>query len=128
MRLTDSLLKYMADLTERYCEQCSMETPFLWFTTREVKDAPASWTKGRRTSAYHYYGVTYHGANAVFINVRLHKTRKSIQNTVSHELVHLRFPYLSHGIEFDKKTNQIIKGKVFPPYKGKIERGETTCH
>ncbi len=128
MKLTDSLLDYIADYTEKFCRQLSMEPPYLWFTTREVKDAPIEWTQGRRTSAYKYYGVAYPNADAVFLNIRVMKGRKIVKGVIAHELVHVRFPYLSHGEEFERKIKQILQGRKFPPYKGKEQRRKIICH
>ena len=42
---------------------------------------------------------------------------KSLENTIVHELIHMRFPYMSHGKRFNKLIRQGLKGKSFLPYK-----------
>ena len=86
-------------------------------TTKEVLEMPKEITAGRRTTAYKYYGVSYMLHNLVFINVKKIPDEKALDNTIAHELVHLRFPYLAHGKRFNKYVRQVLKGKTFPPYK-----------
>ena len=78
---------------------------------------PKNMTEGRRTSAYKYYGVSYLLHNLIFINVRKIPDEKTLENTIVHELIHMRFPYLSHGKRFNKLVRQGLRGKTFPPYK-----------
>ena len=84
--------------------------------TKEVLDAPKEMTEGRRTSAYKYYGVSYLQHNLVFINVRKIPDEKTLENTIVHELIHMRFPYLAHGKRFNKLVRQGLRGKTFSPY------------
>jgi len=81
---------------------------------------PKEMTEGRRTSAYKYYGVAYLEHNLVFINVRKTPDDKTLENTLVHELIHLRFPYLSHGKRFNKLVRQGLRGKTFLPYRKRI--------
>ena len=95
----------------------SIQEPKVLFTTKEVLDMPKEITEGRRTSAYKYYGVSYLQENLIFINVRKIPDEKSLENTIVHELIHMRFPYMSHGKRFNKLIRQGLKGKSFLPYK-----------
>ena len=78
---------------------------------------PKEMTEGRRNSAYKYYGVSYLEHNLVFINVRKTPDDKTLENTLVHELIHLRFPYLAHGKRFNKLVRQGLRGKTFLPYR-----------
>ena len=100
-----------------YANRFSIPEPKVLFTTKEVLEMPKEMTEGRRTSAYKYYGVSYMQENLIFINVRKISDEKSLDNTIVHELVHMRFPYLSHGRRFNKLVRQGLRGKIFPPYK-----------
>ena len=100
-----------------YSKRFSIPEPQILLSTKEVLDMPKEKTAGRRTSAYKYYGVAYMQENLVFINVRKIEDEKSLDNTIVHELIHMRFPYLSHGKRFNKLVRQGIKGKSFPPYR-----------
>jgi hypothetical protein len=100
-----------------YSTRFSIPEPKILLTTKEVLDAPREITEGRRTSAYKYYGVSYLRHNLVFINVRKIPDDKTLENTIVHELIHLRFPYLSHGKRFNRLVRQGLRGKTFLPYR-----------
>ena len=100
-----------------YSNRFSIPEPRVLFTTKEVLEMPKEVTEGRRTSAYKYYGVSYMLENLIFINVRKIPDEKLMENTIVHELIHMRFPYLSHGRRFNKLIRQGLRGKTFPPYK-----------
>jgi len=100
-----------------YSSRFSIPEPKVLLTTKEVLNMPKEMTEGRRTSAYKYYGVSYLQHNLVFINVRKILDDKTLENTIVHELIHLRFPYLAHGKRFNKLVRQGLRGKTFLPYR-----------
>jgi hypothetical protein len=100
-----------------YSNRFSISEPKILLTTKEVLDAPKEMTEGRRTSAYKYYGVAYLEHSLVFINVRKTPDEKTLDNTIVHELIHMRFQYLAHGKRFNKLVRQGLRGKTFPPYR-----------
>jgi hypothetical protein len=100
-----------------YSNRFSITEPKILLTTKEVLEMPKEMTEGRRTSAYKYYGVSYLQHDLVFINVRKIPDEKTLENTLVHELIHLRFPYLAHGKRFNKLVRQGLRGKTFLPYK-----------
>jgi Zn-dependent peptidase ImmA (M78 family) len=99
-----------------YSNRFSIAEPQVLLTTKEVLQMPKDMTAGRRTSAYKYYGVSYLLHNLIFINVRKIPDEKTLENTLVHELIHMRFPYLSHGKRFNKLVRQGLRGKTFAPY------------
>jgi predicted metal-dependent hydrolase len=99
-----------------YSNRFSIPEPKIILTTKEVLDMPKEMTEGRRTSAYKYYGVSYLRHNLVFINVRKIPDEKTLDNTIVHELIHMRFPYLAHGKRFNKLVRQGLRGKTFLSY------------
>jgi predicted SprT family Zn-dependent metalloprotease len=99
-----------------YSNRLSIPEPGTLLTSKEVLDMPKKMTAGRRTTAYKYYGVSYMQHNLVFINVKKIPDEKALDDTIAHELVHLRFQYLSHGRRFNKLVRQVLKGKTFSPY------------
>jgi len=102
-----------------YSNRFSILEPKILLSTKEVLDTPKEMTEGRRTSAYKYYGVSYLQHNLVFINVRKIPDEKTLENTIVHELIHMRFPYLAHGKRFNKLVRQGLGGKTFLPYRKK---------
>ena len=106
-----------------YAARLSVPEPRVLMTQREVLEAPREHTRGRRTSAYKYYGVSYLEHNTVFINVRKIPDEAELEKTVAHELVHMRFPYLSHGRRFNALVRRVMRGGRFAPYKRRKPRG-----
>jgi hypothetical protein len=99
-----------------YANRFSISEPKVLLTTREVLDMPREMTEGGRTSAYKYLGLSYNKQNLIFINIRKISNDKILENTIIHELIHQRFPYLSHGKRFNKLVRQGLRGKKFQPY------------
>ncbi|RNJ76801.1 MAG: M48 family peptidase [Nitrosopumilus sp. D6] len=117
MKLDDDLRLVILEKVGVYSARFSIPEPRLLFATREVLELPREITDGCRTSAYKYYGVTYFRDNCVFLNIRKMPDEKTLENTIVHELIHLRFPYLAHGRRFNRLVRQGLRGKRFSPYK-----------
>ena len=116
MRLDPDLRLDILEKVGIYSARLAISEPKVLLSTKEVLEMPKEITSGRRTTAYKYYGVSYLLHNLVFINVKKIPDEKALDHTISHELVHLRFPYLSHGKRFNKLTRQVLRGKTFSPY------------
>lgn len=116
MKLDDDLRLSILEKVGIFSGRLSISEPKTLLSTAEVLQMPKDLTAGRRTTAYKYYGVSYMQHNLVFINVKKIPDEKSLDDTIAHELVHLRFPYLSHGRRFNKLVRQVLKGKTFAPY------------
>ena len=99
-----------------YAKRFSIPEPKVLLTTREVLDMPREMTEGARTSAYKYLGLSYNKQSLIFLNIRKISDEKDLENTIVHELVHQRFPYLSHGKRFSNLVRRGLRGKKFPPY------------
>lgn len=117
MKLDPDLKLQILEKIGIYSSRFSIPEPKVLLATREVLEIPKETTAGRRTSAHKYYGVSYLQHNLVFINVRKIHDEKTLENTIVHELIHMRFPYLSHGKRFNKLVRKGLDGKTFPPYK-----------
>lgn len=117
MKLDDDLRLSIYEKVGIYSSRFSIAEPKVLLTTKEVLEMPKEMTEGRRTSAYKYYGVSYLHSKLVFINVRKIPSEKTLENTLVHELIHVRFPYLAHGKRFNKLVRQGLKGRTFLPYR-----------
>ena len=117
MKLDPELRLQILEKVGIYSNRFSIGEPKVMMSTKEVLEMPREMTEGRRTSAYKYYGVSYLQHNLIFINVRKIPDEKNLENTIVHELIHMRFPYLSHGRRFNKLVRQGLRGKTFPPYR-----------
>lgn len=117
MKLDDDMRLRILEAVGVYAARLSVAEPRVLLTTREVLDMPRELTAGRRTSAYKYYGVSYLESNIIFINVRKIPSERILVDTIAHEMVHVRFPYMSHGRRFDRLVADVVAGKRFAPYK-----------
>ncbi len=117
MKLDPELRLKILEKVGIYSQRFSISEPKVCLSTKEVLDMPKEMTEGRRTSAYKYYGVSYIQHILIFINVRKIQDAKNLENTIVHELIHMRFPYLSHGKRFNKLVRQGLRGKTFPPFR-----------
>lgn len=117
MRLDEDLRLRILEMVGVYSARFSVPEPRVLLTTREVLDAPREATEGRRTSAYKYFGVAYMRHGTVFINVRKIPDEAALERTVVHELVHMRFPYMSHGRRFNALVSRGLRGARFGPYR-----------
>ena len=116
MKLEPDLRLRIFEKVGIYANRFSIPEPKVLLTTREVLDMPRKITDGARTSAYKYLGLSYNKQSLIFINTRKISNEKELENTIVHELIHQRFPYLSHGKRFNRLVRQGLKGKEFLPY------------
>ena len=116
MKLDPDLRLKIYEKVGIYANRFSIPEPKVLLTTREVLDMPKEMTEGARTSAYKYLGLSYNKQSLIFLNIRKISDEKYLENTIVHELVHQRFPYLSHGKRFTKLVRRGLRGKKFPPY------------
>ena len=117
MKLESDLKLQILEKIGVYSNRFSIPEPRVLFTTKEILDEPRELTEGRRTTAHKYYGVSYMQSNLIFLNVKKIPDEKILENTIVHELIHMRFPYLAHGKRFNKLVRQGLKGKTFVPYR-----------
>ena len=116
MKLDPDLKLRIYEKVGIYANRFSIIEPKVLLTTREVLDMPREMTEGARTSAYKYLGLSYNKQSLIFINVRKISDDNDLENTIVHELIHQRFPYLGHGKRFNKLVRQGLRGKRFLPY------------
>lgn len=117
MKLDPDLKFKILEMAGIYSNRFGIPEPKIVLTTKEVLELPRVITEGRRTSAYKYLGVSYLHHNVVFINVKKMPDEKVLENTVVHELIHMRFKYLSHGKRFNLLVRRGLAGRTFKPYK-----------
>ena len=116
MKLTPELRLHILETAGVYAARFSIPEPRLLLKSREVLELPKQITAGRRTTAYKYYGVTYIKHNIVFLNVRKIPDMRVLEETIVHEIAHMRFPYLSHGRRFEGIVRRGLAGAKFKPY------------
>lgn len=68
-------------------------------------------------------GIRIHYPSRQYVGVKLptrqmikHKSKYiDFRHSLVHELVHYRFAYLQHGKKFEKRINEILRGRIFEP-------------
>ena len=127
MRLDPDLRLKIYEKVGMYANRFSIPEPKVLLTTREVLDMPREMTDGARTSAYKYLGLSYNRQSLIFLNIRKISDEKDLENTIVHELIHQRFPYLSHGKRFSKLVRQGYEGRIFHRIKKENELTKNFC-
>lgn len=122
MKLTPELRLHILETAGVYAARFGITEPRILMSTREVLEMPRHITTGRRTTAYKYYGVAYTQYNTIFLNVRKMPDAGVLEETIVHELVHMRFPYLSHGRRFGDVIRRGLGGARFKPYRKRASR------
>ena len=119
MKLTKAVKSYVEEKwLPIYCNQLKVSIPDIVYRHCDVMRLPKNITNGRRYSARKYLGVCYMYDGIIFINVKKFQSIVRLKRTLAHELIHLRFPHLSHGREFEKKIDKLMKRVEFRKYRG----------
>lgn len=122
MKLTYSLRKFIYSELYKYSEQLGLtidEVPDLVFTRKELIEISKSLEisdkiiLGKLTVTRRYYGITYKESNIIFLNIKIHNTRKELIKTIVHELIHLRFQKMKHGTKYEERIKNILNGKKY---------------
>jgi hypothetical protein len=102
----------------KYCDQLGIQAydyPDLVFTPKEVLEMPKNLTKGFRSVLHRYYGICFYQAKTIFLHLGRIKNQNKLRKIIIHELVHYRFPHLSHR-KFEDRIKLIIRGKKYKKY------------
>jgi predicted metal-dependent hydrolase len=52
------------------------------------------------------------------INIKHHDDKEELENTIAHELLHIRFPIMNHGEDFWTRLGMVLMGKKY----GKVKK------
>ena len=92
---------------------CALERiPFLTFSKQQIKRLGL---KRYSNLGNRYRGFAWSDKNVIYISPRI--DAEQARKTLTHEFIHLRFPYLSHGKNFEEKMGRLLKGEQFKPRK-----------
>jgi len=105
-------------LIPRFTQLCSLpQMPLVVFNRQRAKDILKPQYKRLRSFGNKYYGVAYKKANLIWLNPNM--DTEQAKDTLAHEFVHLRFPYLSHGRKFTEMIKRLRSGEKFKPHREK---------
>ena len=92
----------------RYSQYLGIPCPIIMTTKAELKKFVGQ--NKRLPSIKKYYGKAWYNHNTIFINIRNHKNKWQLRDTVAHELLHLYNPKIPHGKKFNSLVKKIISG------------------
>jgi predicted metal-dependent hydrolase len=124
MELDSHRRRWIMRKFSKYCKQIGLtrfQRPII-ILDKEILNVPSHMTNWTRTKVRDIgaSGATYGGASQnlfTFINVARHSTVEDLEDTIVHELVHIRFPKLQHGKGYQKRVDQILGGKEYEQLK-----------
>ncbi len=87
-------------LAPQYTKLCALETePLIVFNRNQARYILKPQYKRLRSFGKRFYGVAYAKANLIWLNPNM--DTEQARSTLEHEFIHLRFPYLSHGVSLE---------------------------
>jgi hypothetical protein len=91
----------------KYCAQVKIKPPFdLVFEKWTICDV----AQPNNEFGAHYWESAKGGSKAglLFINLQVMKNKKMLDEFVAHEVIHIKFPELKHGPQFNKKVKDLM--------------------
>jgi len=113
MKLTPKLQSFLTKQFTFYSKKMNMEMPMTLYTDEELGGMVTTYKEFesiKQTSI----GESWHHKDTgldfdvVYINAEISDFLWQLVDIVVHELVHLKYPKLEHGDEFQQKINTII--------------------
>ena len=100
---------------EKYCSQLGVNVvPKIFWTKKDMKKLPIR-VRCSRLGRF-TWGWCPHRGNFIFIMYARHGNLTELDNTLRHELIHFRFPGLSHGKNFELAIKNLKNGMIWPPF------------
>jgi predicted metal-dependent hydrolase len=123
MELDEPRRRWIMRKISKYCKQIGLtrfQKPII-LLDNEIKQVPSHMTNWPPMKTKDVMkGATYGGVSQnlfTFINVKGHDSASDLEDTIVHELVHVRFPRLLHGKTYQKRVDQILEGKEYEQLK-----------
>ena len=123
MELDESRRRWIYRKINKYCKQIGLtrfQRPII-ILDKEIHGVPTFMTNWTGTKLKDIAkGAKYGGVSQnlfTFINVKRHDSMEDLEDTIIHELVHIRFPLLQHGKRYQKRVDQILEGKEYEQLK-----------
>lgn len=105
----------LIERTKKYCQQLGVNAiPTLIWTKKEIK------TMSRREVGSRHgkwtLGFCPFRSNFIYIAYAKHGSLSELDKTLRHELIHFRFPKISHGKNFELQIKNLKNGQIWPPW------------
>lgn len=117
MKLTPKLESFLTKQFIFYCEKMKLELPMILFRDEELggmveNQKEFDSIKESSIGESWHHNKTGLDFDVVYINVDLSDFLWQLVDIVVHELVHLKYPKLPHGMRFQKTINRIIVNSI----------------
>jgi len=120
---TPSLRQWVSRKVTKYSRQIGIPEPIVVYNYTEMKakgykpDASDKRLMSRKAgnSWIHLRG---NKPNFMHLNLKHHDGKECLENTIAHELLHIRFPVMEHGEDFWTRLGMVIMGKKY----GKVKK------
>jgi len=113
LKRTLQLLGFIDTERSRYCKQLGLSPEPLFIyddaDLMELCDSKKEMNLIKRTKL----GMSWKYDNVFWINIDGSDFIWQLIDTLVHELIHLRFPDMKHGDEYQQLVNMVIMGKRF---------------
>ena len=110
---TLQLLSFIESEKDRYCQQIGLVPNPLFIyddiDLMELCDTKKEFNEIKRTKL----GMSWKFDNVFWINIDGSDFIWQLIDTLTHELIHLKWPDMKHGDEYQQLVNMVIMGKRF---------------
>jgi len=110
------VVEWIDETVAKYNKQLGInKAPYVFFNLDNI---PKEALKNRAVRAYKKYAAVtcISGSkkpHLMIINLDYHKSIAELEDTIAHEMLHVRFPRLEHGEDFWKRLGMILMGKEY---------------
>ena len=132
IKSNSKLAKWVHKRFVKYADQLGVSVPRYYINRRDIVERMGEYAVAK-TSDSGCIGRCWYGSGIIWIDVNYHDKkwgsdqkafRKNIDHTIAHEMVHLRFHSRSDPLHvrhdgskqrraFDRRTNQVLRGKQY---------------
>ena len=123
MKDTPEIREWVLQRVEKYYKQIGVNSlPKIYFN---LIDAPHAFQHDNFAKSYKKYAAVSARSfskkpHLILINLTYHKSFKELEDTIAHEMMHLRFPNLNHSDQYEPsqdfftRLGMVLQGKHFP--------------
>ena len=123
MKDTPEIRQWVSDKVEKYYKQIGVNSlPKVFYTNSDV---PHVLHADDRVNNYKKYAAVSARSmgkkpHVILINLPYHKSFRELENTIAHEMMHIRFAHINHSDEkegthdFYLRLGMILQGKHYP--------------
>lgn len=105
-------------LVPSFTKLCGLDQkPLVVFNRQDAKVIASRHYKRLRTWR-RYNGIAFIKANLIWVSPN-HEHVEPARNTLAHEFVHFRYPYLYHTKQFYEKVDLLLKGQSLGKYRSR---------